>query len=48
MPVQPPTIGQLRDVAESFGLVMTDDDLESFRGLIPPLLESFTAVGPGR
>jgi amidase len=44
MPVQPPTIGQLRDVAESFGLVMTDDDLESFRGLILPLLESFTAV----
>ena len=44
MPVQPPTIGQLREIAESFGLVLADEDLDSFRGLIAPLLESFTAV----
>jgi amidase len=44
MPVQPPTIGQLREVAESFGLVLSDDDLASFRGLIVPLLSSYTEV----
>ena len=44
MPVQPPTIGQLREIAESFGLVLGDEDLDSFRGLIVPLLDSFTAV----
>jgi amidase len=44
MPVQPPTIGQLREIADSFGLVLSDEDLDSFRGLIGPLAESFTAV----
>ena len=44
MPVQPPTIGQLRDIAESFGLVLTDEDLGSFRGLILPLLEAYAGV----
>src|SRR4051794_7416544 len=29
MPVQPPTIGQLREIAESFGLVLADEDLGS-------------------
>jgi hypothetical protein len=44
MPVQPPTIGQLRDIAESFGLVLSDDDLGSFRGLILPLLDAYAGV----
>jgi amidase len=44
MPVQPPTIGQLREVAESFGLVLSDEDLASFRGLILPTLASYTEV----
>lgn len=44
MPVQPPTIGQLREVAESFGLVLSDEDLASFRGLILPTLASYAEV----
>jgi hypothetical protein len=44
MPVQPPTIGQLRKVAESFGLVLSDEDLASFRGLILPTLASYAEV----
>jgi hypothetical protein len=40
MPVQPPTLGQLREIAESFGFVLGDDDLDSFRSLIVPLLGS--------
>src|SRR2546423_2538577 len=44
MPVQPPTIGQLQEIAESFGLVLTDDDLGSFSGLIAPLLEAYAGI----
>ena len=44
MPVHPPTIEELREIAESFGLSLSDDDLASFRGLILPTLESYTAV----
>src|SRR3954464_1908520 len=34
MPVDPPTVGQLASIAESFGLALSDEDLASFRGLI--------------
>ena len=44
MPVRPPTVEELRDIAESFGLRLTDPDLESFQGLIMPLLESYRTV----
>jgi amidase len=44
MPVRPPSIDELRDIARSFGLTLTDDDLRSFRGLILPLLESYREV----
>jgi len=44
MPVHPPTVGQLREVAESLGLVLSEEDVASFRGLILPLLASYTEV----
>ena len=44
MPVRPPTIEQLREIAESFGLALSDEDLASFRGLIVPTLASYTEV----
>ncbi|MDQ1506329.1 MAG: amidase [Actinomycetota bacterium] len=44
MPVDPPTVAQLGDIAESFGLVLSDEDLVSFRGLILPLLASYGVV----
>jgi amidase len=44
MPVRPPTIGQLQEIAGSFGLVLGDDDLASFAGLIGPLLESYAEL----
>jgi amidase len=44
MPVRPPTIEELRDIAGSFGLRLTDADLASFQGLMGPLLESYRVV----
>ncbi|HEV7863604.1 MAG TPA: amidase [Acidimicrobiia bacterium] len=44
MPVQPPTVDQLRDIAESFGLTLTEEDLSSYRGLIAPLLAAYAEV----
>jgi amidase len=44
MPVHPPSIAELHEIARSFGLTMSDDDLESFRGLMVPTLESYTVV----
>jgi amidase len=44
MPVKPPTMGQLREVAESFGLLLSDEDLASFRSLILPTLASYAEV----
>ncbi|MEA2972512.1 MAG: amidase [Actinomycetota bacterium] len=44
MPVDPPTIDQLRAIAESFGLSATEEDLASYRGLIMPLLGSYAEV----
>ena len=44
MPVRPPRIEELREIAESFQLSLTDEDLASFRGLILPLLASYEEV----
>jgi len=44
MPVQPPTSGQLRAIAESFGLGLSDDDIDLFGGVVAGLLGSFNAV----
>jgi amidase len=44
MPIQPPTIGQLADIAGSFGLELADEDLASYRELILPLLGTIDAV----
>ena len=41
MPVRPPTIDELRDIAEAFRLGLSDADLASFRGLMFPFLESY-------
>ena len=44
MPIEPPAIGQLREIADSFGLILSDDDLASYRELIVPLLGTIDAV----
>jgi amidase len=44
MPVRPPTVEELRDIAGSLGLRLTDTDLASFQGLMGPLLESYRVV----
>ena len=44
MPVRPPTIAELADIAASFGLNLTEEDLASFRGLMLPMLESYRAL----
>src|SRR5919205_4618175 len=44
MPVRPPTIDELRDIAGSFGLALSDADLTSFRGLIMATLASYREV----
>ena len=41
MPVQPPTIPELARIAESFGLQVTNEDLESYRGLMLSSIESY-------
>ncbi|MEW6472398.1 MAG: amidase [Actinomycetota bacterium] len=44
MPVRPPTIEELREIARSFGLKLTDTDLASFQGLMAPMLDSYGIV----
>jgi amidase len=44
VPVRPPTISQLREIAESFGLALSDEDLVSFQTLMIPTLASYTEV----
>ena len=44
MAVRPPTLEQLREIADSFGLALSDDDLASFLGLIVPTLASYAEV----
>ena len=44
MAVQNPTPEQLREIAKSIGLSLTDDDVQSFRILIQPFIESYNVV----
>src|SRR5438093_10585386 len=43
MPAKP-TIAQLRQIAQTYGMHLTDADLESFNGLIGPTLESYRRI----
>src|SRR5437660_6666591 len=43
MPAKP-TIEQLREIAQTYGLHLSDTDLESFSGLIGPALESYRRI----
>ncbi|HET7638073.1 MAG TPA: amidase family protein, partial [Ktedonobacteraceae bacterium] len=43
MPAKP-TIEQLREIAQTYGMHFTDADLESFGGLIGPTLESYRRI----
>lgn len=40
MPVRAPSLEQLSEIALEYGLDLTDQDLESFRGLMSPILQS--------
>ncbi|MEE9247255.1 MAG: hypothetical protein V3U79_00975, partial [Dehalococcoidia bacterium] len=44
MPVKQPTIDELARIAGIYGLSPTREDLESFSGLITPLLESYARL----
>ncbi|MCH8087144.1 MAG: amidase [Chloroflexi bacterium] len=44
MPVRQPTIDDLARRAGAYGLTLTREDLESFSGLIAPLLESYARL----
>jgi amidase len=44
MAVKPPTLAQLRDLAETIGLELTDDDLASFHGLLGPTIEAYQLI----
>ena len=41
MPVQMPTAEQLRDVADEMGLTLSEDDVQSFLGLIAGSIEAY-------
>src|SRR6266487_5768756 len=43
MPAKP-TIGQLREIAHMYGMHMSDADLESFRGLMNAIFESYRRI----
>ena len=44
MPVQMPTADQLRDVADEMGLTLSEDDVQSFLGLIAGSIEAYNVV----
>ena len=44
MPVQMPTAEQLRDVADEIGLSLSEDDLQSFLGLIAGSIDAYNIV----
>lgn len=44
MAVKHPTIDDLADIAAGYGLELTDDDLESFQGLMGGVLESYARL----
>ena len=41
MRVKPPSIDTLSAIAESYGMDLSDDDLDSFHGLIAPIMASY-------
>lgn len=45
MAVRMPTLEQLREVAHRCGLSLDDSDLNSFRGLLTPFIQSYNVVG---
>ena len=44
MAVKPPTLTQLRNIAETIGLELTENDLASFSGLLAPLINAYQLV----
>ena len=44
MPVQKPTAEQLRDVADEMGLSLSEDDIQSFLGLIAGSIDAYNVV----
>ena len=44
MAVKHPTLDDLADIATGYGLELTDDDLESFQGLMGEVLESYARL----
>ena len=44
MPIEMPTPGSLRDVADGLGLKLSDDDIETFRGLMEGGISAFNQV----
>ncbi len=44
MPVQMPTAEQLRDVADEMGLTLSEEDVQSFLGLIAGSIEAYNVV----
>ena len=44
MPVRTPTPEQLREVAEDLGMTVTDDDIQSYIGLMGGLIDAYNAV----
>ena len=41
MRVNPPSIDTLSAIAESYGMDLSDEDLDSFQGLIAPIMASY-------
>jgi amidase len=44
MPVRAPSLEQLSEIALEYGLDLTDQDLDSFRGLMGPILASYARL----
>ena len=44
MPVQPPTLEEIVDIAEGYGLSLTEADAESFQGLMNGVLKSYARL----
>ena len=44
MPVQMPTAEQLRDVADEMGLTLSEEDVQSFLGLIAGSIDAYNVV----
>ena len=41
MRVKPPSLDALSEIAESYGFDLSEEDLESFQGLISPIMASY-------